>query len=367
MAVDPAYLDAILGPTTKVRSRVDIFESDGTTLFQKNVRLINGSVSVDQGRSERRSFSLELLNQNGELDNYPGGFWYDKIIKPYRGVKLPDGTEYESRLGEFVIDNIDTPDFPSIVSVSGRDYTKKLVTSKFAVPTSFAQGASLETVIKNIALNGGISRFILPNSGKTLGRSFLFDRGVPRWEAINELATAYNYEVYFDRRGYMVMDEPQDPVTSPEVFTFKTGGTDGSLSTFRKRTSDTRIYNFIAVEGQSAGEVPIYAEAKNTEPSSPTRIDKIGERVFLFKSAFITTQAQAQEVANSFLKIHALEQFDISFDSLVIPWLEAGQIIKFIDPSPNPGDPTRFLFSSFTIPLGLGTMSSVAKRVTIVG
>ena len=71
--------------------------------------------------------------------------------------------------------------------------------------------------------------------------------------------------------------------------------------------------------------MPVYYNAKNTEPTSPTRIAAIGERLYTYTSSFITTVAQAQEVANNFLKVHALEQFEISLESIVIPWLEVGE------------------------------------------
>lgn len=412
-------MEAIQAPVTRVYSRVDIYEADGVTPWMLDAPLIDGNVSVDQGRSERRTVDLTLANQDGRLDPYERGFWYDKVIKPFRGVRyrgvkrqprilvayeqlttsssvlpgllasgfsnvkvqptsdinacygydivvfdsytgaLPaaaaqlaaacyaagisvltvgddnaaaqvplistthaippatargvnpygahpvtvgwdyadDGTsgqaihptsirstatavgsfvynstlgfpmiveenpngngarwvnismyafntairrgplvaavkwaftrgndeDWETQVGEFLIDQISTAYQPDNIGVSGRDYTKRLITSKFIYNTTFTAGQAPETLIRNIALNGGINKFIFPTTGKTVAREFTFDRGTTRWDAVAEIAGAYGYELFFDGQGYMRMQEYKDPSTSPTVFTFEGG------------------------------------------------------------------------------------------------------------------------------------------------
>jgi hypothetical protein len=140
----------------------------------------------------------------------------------------------------------------------------------------------------------------------------------------------------------------------------------GNIVNFDKTVNDSRIYNHIFVEGGSAETAIVYAEAENNLAGSPTRIGKIGDRLYQYVSGFITTTQQAQDVADSFLKVHALEEFEANLGTLMIPWLEAGDIVEFIDPNPYPNQPERFLLSSFNIPLKLGPMSSTVKRVTQV-
>jgi hypothetical protein len=174
--------------------------------------------------------------------------------------------------------------------------------------------------------------------------------------------------LFFDAQGYLVMREYLDPVTAPLSYTLETG-VFGNLVTYNKTVNDTRIYNHIVVTGESNDPdiIPVSAEATNTEPSSPTRVDKIGDRVYQYTSSFITTTLQAQDVADKFLQIHALEEFDLIFSSIALPWLEVGEIVEFEDPRPSAGQPTRFLLSSLNLPLDLGAMSGNAKRVSVVG
>lgn len=274
---------------------------------------------------------------------------------------------WEVQIGEFLIDSIKEAHFPHRVKVTGRDYTKKCIQSKYVVATSYASGQSIESLIKTIAQNAGITKFLLPTTGQIVGKSFFFDADYTRWQAMKDIANAYGYDVFFDAQGYLVLEEFQDPITAPLTYVLETGQY-GNLVTYEKATNDTRIYNHIVVTGESSDQntIPVSAEAKNTEPSSPTRIARLGDRVYRYTSSFITTQAQAQDVADKFLKIHALEEYDLNFSSICLPWLEVGEIVQFVDPNAGPSDPDRFLLSSLTIPLGLGPMSGDAKRVTVI-
>lgn len=277
-------------------------------------------------------------------------------------------TTWETQVGEFMIDVIEEDHFPFTVKVTGRDYTKKCLLSSFINPTAFAAGSSIETVVQDIAANAGIIKFIMPLTGKTLGKDYYFESGTSRWKAMTDIATGFGYELFFDAQGYLVMREFQDPLTAPLAYILETG-TYGNLVKYKKSVNDNRIYNHIQVTGESTDNtvIPVSAEALNTEPSSPTRIDKLGDRVYKYSSPFITTVPQAQDVADKYLRIMSLEEFNLDYSSITLPWLEVGEIIQFNDPRANAGQPDRFLLSSLTLPLGLGAMSGNGKRVSVVG
>jgi hypothetical protein len=361
---------SLLGPSAQVTRRVEIYESDGVTLWAgagSSSRLVNGgSISVDGTRDERRSLDITLDNIDGALRPTSTGFWYDKILKVYRGITIPTES-YEVQVGEFMIDRMTADNFPHTVKVTGRDYAKKLMLNRFTQDLTYTSGSVLETLVQDIAANGGITKFVMPVTGITTGRDFPFTHGTSRWEAVKQIADAYGYEVFFDNQGYFTMRAYQDPVTSPTVYTFETGQF-GNLVSYQRSTDDSRMYNHVAVYGGSTDSTvaPVFAEAINTEPTSPTNVTKIGDRLYEYASEFITTTAQAQDVANKFLSVHALESYELSFSAIVLPWLEANTIIEFIDPDAAAEDPNRFLMDTLTIPLDLSPMTATAKRVTIV-
>ena len=344
-----------------VTARCSIYESDGETLFMENVPLLDGSVSADFTRDERRTLDVTFDNVDGAL-RHPETFDYDKVIKVWRGVSTDEG-DWETPLGTFYIDSIKSQHFPNTISVTCRDGAKRLLADKFATSTTFKSGQPIETIIRTIATNGGIQRINLAPTGKMTTRDHGFERGVSRWEAITEIAGAYNYDLYFDPAGFLVLQPQQDPSTSPPTFTFETG-LRGSLASFDKKTSDARVYNHMVVTG--AGVEPnVYATAENNDPASPTRIERIGRRTYQYTSQFIHTTAQCQDVADRFLAIHALEDYELSLSSLVLPWLEPGSVIRFLDPNPSIGNPEIFLLTDLSIPLRLGQMSVNAKRVVM--
>jgi hypothetical protein len=274
---------------------------------------------------------------------------------------------WECQIGTFMIDSIDEEDFPSTVAVQGRDYTKKMMLSKILRTTTFKKGSRIEDVIKALALNSGVTKYKIPgNTGHVLGKDYSYDRGTPRWDIANTIAKAFGYELFFDATGRFIMREWEDPVKSPITFTFQTGNK-GNLIKFKKSTNDSRIYNHIMVIGQHSDQTPIYSEAKNTDPHSPTNIDELGDRSYEYVSGYIHTQEQADRVAAKLLAHRALEEYNVDMEAIVVPWLEAGDICMFLDPDAASDDPTRFLLSNFQVPLQLGSMQVTAKRVTVVG
>jgi hypothetical protein len=583
-AVNQDLLDAILGGTTHVTRHVDLFEKDALTPWLPSAdtpRAIDGSISVDYSRDERRSLDLTLDNKDGVLKHDPSGFWYDKIIKTYRGVtysrpeRLPrvalllddtgdllallrtfgytnvdtfpeyTGTDpnlypqlaqvkqydfvvagitnpaksvyggilalvfdsgtnvfsygdrlstylstynapwwtssftlgspasnpsilktlgdnrfragwsawtdshaisgelisgisgktkslasylsgatlthavvayqsdsgarwfhnnfkgsyhapihfqlmnltdlgltwveakdtvykWETQTGEFMIDDITEDHFPSHLKISGRDYTKKLLTAKFSQATSFAQGSSLDGTIRTIATNAGISKFKLGSGGIPIQALATFDRTTSRWEGLKKLCDSHNVEIFFGPDGYLTTRPFRDPVLSPAELVLSTNSHTGNLVSYTKKSSSARIYNQVVVTGDNQDDasngILYQGIAENHDPASPTSIENLGETItYFYTSSFFTSSAQCQAVAESMLKIKSLEDYQLSFSAIVFPWLEGGGIVEFQDPKPGVDEPTRFLLTTFDIPMALGPMSAAAKRVTIIG
>lgn len=360
-------IDVFLGDTVTVERFVDIYEADNVTPWLRRVAVTEGSVSVDSTRDVRRNLDITFHDADDQMGFGPDEFWYDKIIKPYRGVQSPDGQyAWVTPLGEFMIDKITRPHFPSLMQVTCRDLTKKLLLNKLTETTTFSAGAKVEDVISAVASNGGIVKMNLAITDKTLAYDITFDRGTDRWKIITDLAESINHEVFFDNFGNMTLRPYIDPISSPLTMTFNTGA-NGNLVSYSRQTEDSRLYNHVVVYGDNANAPMVFAEAENTEPSSPTNIARLGRRTYTYASQFITDNTQALAVAQRFLSRVALEQYDISMESFVLPWLEGGDAIKIILPNTATYEPTRFILPQFTIPLGLAPQSGSAKRVSIIG
>lgn len=358
--------EAFFGSSGSLIRQVDVFNADETPYYL-DAPVIDGSIDVDMNRDERRTLELTFDNKDNLFRSDPNGFWYDKFLRVYRGVMDSTGV-LKFMCGEFVIDRITSPHFPKVTKVVGRDRTKQLMVAKFPTATNFVIGNALESVINAIVTNAFGSTSIrrnLPTTGILLTRDFFFELGSSRWDAIKNLCENYGYEIFFDTNGVLTMRPFVDPTTAPVTFSFGTGLT-GNLGTYELSTNDTRIYNDIIVTGSSGDTLPVSAQSENNEPSSPTRIARLGRRTYVYDSKVLTTAPACKTLADSLLKIMALESYELEVDSLVVPWLEAGVAVEFLDPDPAPSAPTRFLLTNFSIPLAPGFMSASARRVTIV-
>lgn len=286
--------------------------------------------------------------------------------------------EWDLQVGEFMIDSIKEANRPRILNVSTRDYTKKMLNSKLEKSISFAAGTSVVTIVQALAANSGITKMKLlagPTAGIGAGgvipARIDLERGTSRWQVAKDICSAAGFELYFDREGYLVMREFIDPSFGPISHTFKTGNLSdgGNLVTYERSTNDSRLFNHIVVVGERENEtlMPFFGEVKNTNPGSPTSIDKIGDRMAdPIVGTYFKSNADCLEYAHNRLKISALESYELNFSSIVYQWLEVGGVVEILDPDRIPTDPTRYLLDTLVLPMGLGPMSGTGKRVTIV-
>lgn len=362
----PEYIEnAVNGSVTRYTRRVDIFESDNTTLWMSDVRVKTGSVSVDQTRAERRAADLTLLSVDGDLRaSRDDGLWYDKIIGVTMGVDTPSGN-WEQSIGRFVMDSIGTANSRGEVKLACRDFTKRMKYS-LPYPIAWAENTPIENIITALATGASLPTTVdLPLTGINTDQAFFFDQGVDRWDSAYEVATAYGYDLWFDAGGDLQLTPFEDPMTTQPQFTFETGARSNVVDIGRK-ISDGRIRNHIAVHGKATDESPVWGEAINDVADSPTNIFELGLRTETYSSAWVTTFDQARGVAERRLKFSSLEQWEASLSTVIVPWLEAGIISHFIDPEAAPGDPDRYLLSKFNISLDLKPASAELARITDV-
>lgn len=366
LSFPPIYIEeAVKAPVTRYTRRVDIHNADGT-LWMRGAPLVSGSVSIDMARSERRTGSVVLLNHDGRLNiNRNNGFWYDKVLKIYMGV-VADSGSWETMLGTFLIDKIDSKNRQKDLSLSLRDFAKKL-SYEIPLPVGFAINTPIETVVRNLAIGGGIptGSIVTPNTGLFIPEERTFSNG-SRWKAMYDVATAYGYDLFFDAGGVLRMEAFTDPYTSQPQYTFQVG-VDSNVASIDRNIMDALIYNHVVVEGETPAGVPVYGEAFNNAPLSPTRIEKLGFRTKpTIKNSWVISDAQAQEVAERVLKVSSLERYEADLDTLIAPWLDVNITVEFADPAAVPGDPTRYLLNKLDFDLKLGASKAHVGRVTSV-
>lgn len=321
---------------------------------------------IKENESDGRWFHFHA----SEYGTQAKALWRAAALWLYRWVSTKD---WETQIGEFCIDKIDEANFPYTVSISGRDYTKKCLLSKTEMSMSFPPGTKLYDLIIALGSNAGITKFKIPKTTEALRASLDIERGTDRWSVMKQAANSLSYELFFDGFGYLVMRKFIDPTTGPIATTFQTGPETGNLVDLSRSVNDSRLYNHIIVTGENEAQdgetvsLNYFGEAKNTDPNSPTNIDRLGDRSYFYTSTFFTSNQQCVNYANSLLKIHALESFEMNWSSLNYIWLDVGEVIELLDPDRLETDPTRYLMDTMSISLGLDPMSATGKRVTYAG
>lgn len=291
-----------------------------------------------------------------------------KVIHWLANTDASSVSSWELQIGEFMIDNIAEDNSPRQSKITGRDYTKKCITSEFNQAVEFDGPIVLENIVSDLAANAGITKMVLPSSGVVIDGSYTYERGSSRWAAMKALANAYSYDVYFDGQGYLQLTPYQDPTTTPPVYTFLTGSTVGNMVSYTKTTDDSQLFNHILVVGATDDTTGLttWAEAIDTDSDSPASVAAIGDRGYEYDNDFITDSDQAQAVANSLLSSYTLEQFTLDFSAISMFFLDVGQIIRWIDPRPSAGDPNTFLLQTMNIPIVYGPMDATAVRLLSV-
>lgn len=275
---------------------------------------------------------------------------------------------WETQIGEFVPDSIeDADEYRDRIKFTGRDYTKRCLNSKLTKATMFGKDLKIEDVIRTLALNCRIYKINLPVTTDTLGKDMTWERDTERWAVMKAIALANNYELFFSADGYLTMRPQQDPLLTPPSLVLATGN-GGNLISRGARTGDSQLFNHVTVVGESSDStVPlVFGEAINNNPNSPSSVAAIGERTKNLTSPLVTSETQATELAKTLLSVSALEEFELTFQSVLFPWAEAGEIVEMGEEQGDYWAPARYLISSLTLPLDLGPMSGNGKRVTRV-
>lgn len=207
-------------------------------------------------------------------------------------------------------------------------------------------------------------------------------QGGDPWQDIQELAGAIGFEAFFDASGVFVCRPVPNPAVGEAVWTFDQSA-NPVIAEAEFELSSEQTFNDIVVVGQStSSENPFSAEAYDNDPSSPTFIlgpyGRVTERV---TSSLITSQDQAQEMADAALYASLGAAATVTLTAVPMPALEPGDVVQIncanvsvdntfvinsITMPLSPADPAQYTcFSQSTMPNSLGrTVRTVADGVT---
>lgn len=349
-----------------------------------NDALIDGTVDVDITRGTRRTLTMSLLNLEGaftadasvwsESTDWDGYFYINRLIRVYRGVRYESGEEEFCPIGTFMVDKSETlveRDMSTVV-IAGSDLWKKFTKSQFGVPTTYADGTAINTVIADLCADAGVTRVSIDplidrvTAAKTLQTDFILEEDETRGDALLKLCTDHGIEVFFDPMGVLTTREFSDPMTRPIEWTFGEG--DDMAFFMRAVIDDDRLYNHVIVVGTanaSDGGTIYKAELKDQSPSSPTSITRIGDRVFRYSSPLLGSQEAVDRSARTIFYKHFQISQSVALESICNPAFEGNDVVKIVEDHYTKLN-TRYLLSTFSVPLVTSKQRLGMKRVVDV-
>ncbi|MEU0860616.1 DUF5047 domain-containing protein [Streptomyces griseofuscus] len=360
-AVTPRFL-ATLSTSHVMVVKVDAFYNG--VLTAADLPFTDGSVTVDRGSKTRRSLSLTVAGTKllpwAEGDVLSA---YGQQLVVSRGIRYSDGSEEWVPLGTFRINEPSGDVHMGPVSITGQSMECAISDDAFQVPTT-TKGQStcvdaITTLIHQTLPDAAIANLTSGARNPAVATAN-WDAGSDRWDAITQIASAMQAEIYVDAQNRFVIADLPDVVNGPVAWDIADGEF-GNLVSAARSMPRTGVYNAVVASGEnsSSGSTPVSGTAKDTDPSSPTRWGgPFGKVTKFISSALWTTSGDCQAAAQYALFDATAPNVQMSIDSLPNPALEGNDIIRLS----YVGKRERYLVQSLTIPLTPDGGFSIALR-----
>lgn len=335
--------------------------------------VVGGSVQVDRTRAVRRSCTLEVSDPTGDV--VPGAATdmfaptAGQFLRLGRGVQYPDGSTEIAPLGVFRVSKATPKEGADGVTmtVEGSDLAWPITRATWVKPWAIAAGTTAEAAIAGIVgdrltvdvtMNLQATGYQLPALIYGLGGE---DSSDP-WTACQSIATDAGYDLYFDQAGELTMQPTPSPA-SGAVATYSEDALKVVLSAERGWDGDT-MYNGVIIQAENPSlAVPLRAEAWDLNPGSPTyRYGALGEMAEVVSSDRIQTQNQADAAAYERLKRRQGQGVSLSWEQVVNPALDAGDVVRVVRPGLRLDD--KFVIDSLEVPMLAAEAMSATGRTT---
>ncbi|WP_256789803.1 DUF5047 domain-containing protein [Frankia sp. AvcI1] len=262
----------------RVAARAELRTGDRVVVPSDQIKIISGSVKVDQTAATRRTCDLEVQVDEALVPTFRERTPLDPFgneLRLYRGIDyLLPGVQAELvPLGVFRVETTSISDGPagaSVVTLKGYDRADAISRSRWVRPYAIPAGTNLITAAAGIVAD----RSSLPTTPQMILAAVtettplhLLEEGADPWaDGVAKLALAAGCEAYFDVSGTFVM-RPEPQVVDPAVLELAEGLDCVITELEREYTPGP---NGVIINGEGAQNAPVRAEAFDLNPLSPT-------------------------------------------------------------------------------------------------
>lgn len=361
---DERYVDIISQPIIHYRVKIEALDHYENTLgeFQQDIDIQNaGSISCTYNQGVRRTCTITLRNIFGNyLPNEDSPFFINRKFRLLIGVKSDIDEVYWWSQGIFITTEVSAQD--GNVTISGIDkfgyFTSDLKQYVLQTAHVIPAGTSVYDCIRDtITLDMGDSRPIDPIepiieevfTQETFPYEIKKDAGTTLGDILEEMATALNADIYYDRQGRLNVRKlkTDDYQRIAPSWTFD----DVKLSV---NYAVKEAVNQVMVMGNNTS-MPIYSyTAKNTNLQSPFRQSLIGVKA---KEPVETPMGycleRCKDYAEYLINKASMIGMSVSFSTPVLPHISENDII-WITSKEYSLENTPFVVNEISQPIGAG-------------
>lgn len=345
-----------------IKITVQFLDMNHRYISDVSSRLIDGQVNLSTHTEIRRSATVTLLDSQKNLgldSNNPadGQAYLDRMIKIVYSVWVEASNDW-----------VDVPIFCGPITRLERNEDvleleaqgKEVLARRPAFKArTWNKGLKRTSVLKAILSElTGETRFQVPDWSAKTAEAVVVNPLKHPWIYAYNMAKGVNAQMFYDGRGVLRVRK----VPTRSLWTFKDGDGGCVLTKPDVAFDNEELINTVVITGgkPKGAKTPVKATAyfPKAHPQSPHSLGRNGVPRYLpeyiVDDTLKSTKA-AQEAANRRIKELTTESAEVTFDSLPIPHLEEGDLVRVeVD-----GLSVTFRLREMTIPLSHGGVSTV--------
>lgn len=325
--------------------------------------LEGSSLTITNQNGCRRSVSLVLDNSDGRFNPNPnGGLWINTRFKLSLGIEDENKNTIFFPQGIFCLSDsepelVSDPEEGYIANIKADDkwsLFQRTIGSLYQIP----KGYSVETSIRELLKECGDTKSpVLQNLSDN-------NTYVMRWgmsdtydTLFKDLGNLYSRDVFYDQGGHLVYQEFTDISTLETIWNFNKSEVQYMGST-RVQQYD-KVTNDVVVFSSNTNGLTYRAEAKDTDPTSNTRIGYIDTKSTAIQNDKLQSNDDCQLLANYQLEKGKRVQECLSLKSMCLPHFDINKAFTITDENIGLRNRVRYAIQAIQMPLDFKTEMNI--------
>lgn len=345
--------------------------------------LVGGSYNESYQDGQRRTLSFSLDNSDGKYTPSINRLWFGSRFRLDMGLVLLDGTTMWFQKGVFVITSLSVTR-----SVAGQEAVSIEAGDKWSLfdgktgtlddTYEIPVNSDIRQIVTNICRHADESGVPFDSQPVLFSGSLTYTKtqakisksaGESYANILLELATQASAEIFYNANGQLVLiptEETVNDVDKPLLYHYSEDS--GNLGDVDLSFDMSNVLNKVVVIGSTSSGGYYRAVKVNSDPDSPTSVQRIGARMgSVVSDSNITTDYLADERATYELRQQLLFKTAVSLSVPLNPLLEVNNMIDVTENFYGMKQ-QRFLIKSVSAEIGYGgTMTIGISNVKNLG